>query len=97
MSPASAYPGALVVPVHSRAMTLSDPRRLLILTEGQFRAHNAKTAMGVIRYGTDIVVALLDSSIAGRNVSDWLPGHDIPAVGTLGRSEERRVGKECRL
>jgi len=58
-------------------------RRLVILTEGQFRVHNAKTAMGVIRYGTDEVVALLDSSIAGRSVSDWLPGHDIPAVATL--------------
>ena len=58
-------------------------RRLVILTEGQFRVHNAKTAMGVIRYGTDEVVALLDSSIAGRNVSEWLPGHDIPAVASL--------------
>jgi uncharacterized NAD-dependent epimerase/dehydratase family protein len=61
-------------------------RRLVILTEGQFRAHNAKTAMGVIRYGTDQVVALLDSSIAGRNVGEWLPGHDIPAVATLGEA-----------
>jgi uncharacterized NAD-dependent epimerase/dehydratase family protein len=58
-------------------------RRLVILTEGQFGAHHAKTAMGVIRYATDRTVAVLDSSIAGRNVSDWLPGHDIPAVGTL--------------
>jgi uncharacterized NAD-dependent epimerase/dehydratase family protein len=58
-------------------------RQLAILTEGQFRVHNAKTAMGVIRYGTDRVVALVDSSIAGRNVSEWLPGHDIPAVATL--------------
>ena len=64
-------------------MTADQPRRLLILTEGQFRAHNAKTAMGVIRYGTDEMVALLDSSIAGRNVSEWMPGHDIPVVGTL--------------
>ncbi len=61
----------------------STPRRLAILTEGQFRVHNAKTAMGVIRYGTDRVVALIDSSIAGRNVSEFLPGHDIPAVATL--------------
>jgi uncharacterized NAD-dependent epimerase/dehydratase family protein len=59
------------------------PRRLAILTEGQFRVHNAKTAMGVIRYGTDPVVALLDSTIAGRNASEWLPGHDIPAVASL--------------
>ena len=67
-------------------MTATDQRHLLILTEGQFRAHNAKTAMGVIRYGTDEIVALLDSSIAGRNVSEWLPGHDIPAVATLGEA-----------
>jgi uncharacterized NAD-dependent epimerase/dehydratase family protein len=64
-------------------MPVTDPRRLLILTEGQFRTHNAKTAMGVIRYGTDPVVALLDSSIAGRNVAEWLPGRDIPIVATL--------------
>jgi uncharacterized NAD-dependent epimerase/dehydratase family protein len=65
-------------------MTHAPPqRRLAILTEGQFRVHNAKTAMGVIRYGTDRVVALVDSSIAGRNVAEWLPGQDIPAVATL--------------
>ena len=38
-------------------------RRLVILTEGQWHVHNAKTAMGVIRYGMDRVVALLDSAI----------------------------------
>jgi uncharacterized NAD-dependent epimerase/dehydratase family protein len=59
------------------------PRRLVILTEGQWHVHNAKTATGVIRYGQDDVVALLDSTIAGRNVDEWLPGHDIPAVATL--------------
>jgi uncharacterized NAD-dependent epimerase/dehydratase family protein len=58
-------------------------RRLVILTEGQWHVHNAKTATGVIRYGGDRVVALLDSTIAGRNVAEWLPGHDIPAVGSL--------------
>src|SRR5436309_14713433 len=62
---------------------MSQGRRLVILTEGQFGAHHAKTAMGVIRYATDRTVAILDSSIAGRNVSEWLPGHDIPAVATL--------------
>jgi uncharacterized NAD-dependent epimerase/dehydratase family protein len=61
-----------------------DPdRRLVILTEGQWHVHNAKTAMGVIRYGTTPVVALLDSAVAGRNVAEWLPGHDIPIVATL--------------
>src|SRR3954469_25701061 len=65
------------------AGSMTGPRRLVILTEGQFGAHHAKTAMGVIRYATDRTVAVSDSSIAGRNVSDWLPGHDIPAVATL--------------
>ena len=59
------------------------PRRLVILTEGEFGPHHAKTAWGVIRYGRDEVVAILDSTIAGRNASEWLPGHDIPAVATL--------------
>jgi uncharacterized NAD-dependent epimerase/dehydratase family protein len=58
-------------------------RRLVILTEGQWHAHNAKTATGVIRYGSTPVTALLDSTIAGRNVAEWLPGHDIPVVATL--------------
>jgi uncharacterized NAD-dependent epimerase/dehydratase family protein len=58
-------------------------RRLVILTEGQFGPHHGKTAMGVIRYGTDPIAAVLDSSIAGRNVSEWVPGKDIPAVATL--------------
>jgi uncharacterized NAD-dependent epimerase/dehydratase family protein len=64
-------------------MNVARPRRLVILTEGQFSFHHAKTAFGVIRYGPDPVVAVLDSSIAGRNVAEWLPGHDIPAVATL--------------
>ncbi|HEX3265561.1 MAG TPA: DUF1611 domain-containing protein [Candidatus Limnocylindrales bacterium] len=58
-------------------------RRLVILTEGHFGPHHGKTAMGIIRYGTDPIVAVLDSSIAGRNVSEWVPGKDIPAVATL--------------
>ena len=66
--------------------TPPSPRRLVILTEGQWHVHNAKTATGVIRYGPHHVVALLDSSIAGRNVAEWLPGHDIPAVATLGEA-----------
>jgi len=55
----------------------------VILAEGQFGAHSAKTAYGVIRYGPDDVVAVLDSTRAGENVSAFLPGHDIPIVATL--------------
>jgi uncharacterized NAD-dependent epimerase/dehydratase family protein len=58
-------------------------RRLVILAEGQFAPHSAKTAYGVIRYGRDDVIAVLDSSRAGQNVASYLPGHDIPIVATL--------------
>jgi uncharacterized NAD-dependent epimerase/dehydratase family protein len=58
-------------------------RRLVILTEGNFGPHAGKTAFGVIRYGHDEIVAVLDSTLAGRNVAEWIPGHDIPIVGTL--------------
>src|SRR5260221_6055253 len=60
-----------------------EPRRMLILTEGKFQYHDAKTAMGVIRYGTDRVVALLDSTIVGRSAAEWMPGYDVPAIATL--------------
>ncbi len=58
-------------------------RHIVILTEGQFGAHSAKTAYGVIRYGRDHVVAVLDSTRAGENVAAYLPGHDIPILATL--------------
>ena len=59
------------------------PRRLVILTEGQFDIHEAKTAMGVIRYGRDDILAILDSTMAGRSLAEFLPGRDIPFVATL--------------
>ena len=64
-------------------MLPTEPRRLVILTEGQFGIHDAKTAMGVIRYGRDTIVAILDSLLAGRNLAEFLPGRDVPFVGTL--------------
>ena len=58
-------------------------RHLVILAEGQFGFHHGKTAVGVIRYGPDDVVAVIDSAQAGGNVSSILPGRDIPIVGSL--------------
>jgi uncharacterized NAD-dependent epimerase/dehydratase family protein len=59
-------------------------RRYVILAEGQFGEPGSKTAMGVIRYGHDPVVAVLDSTRAGRDVSEWLgPEHAAPVVATL--------------
>ena len=64
-------------------MSDHDDRRLLILTEGQFGPHHGKTAMGVIRYGRQPIAAVLDSTLAGRNVGEFVPGRDIPFVATL--------------
>ena len=64
-------------------MIPTEPRRLVILTEGQFGIHDAKTAVGVIRYGRDDIVAILDSTMAGRNLREFLPAHDVPFVATL--------------
>jgi uncharacterized NAD-dependent epimerase/dehydratase family protein len=58
-------------------------RRLVILTEGLFGDNHAKTAYGVIRFGRDDVVAVLDSTQAGRDVAEFLPGHPAPIVATL--------------
>lgn len=61
-------------------------RRLVILAEGNFGFHHGKTAMGVIRYGHDRVVAVIDSTQAGRNVREWLGDggrYDIPVVASI--------------
>jgi uncharacterized NAD-dependent epimerase/dehydratase family protein len=58
-------------------------RRVVVLTESQFGFSPAKTAIGVIRYGSDEIVAALDSSQACRNVAEFLRGHEIPFVATL--------------
>ena len=58
-------------------------RRIAILAEQAFNWHNAKTATGVIRYGTDPVVAVIDSAQAGQDVAHALGadfGQGIPIV-----------------
>ena len=60
-------------------------RRYAILAEGRFADNSAKTAHGLIRYGKDEVVCVMDSTLAGERVVGVLPdlGHDAPIVGTL--------------
>lgn len=63
----------------------------MILAEGQFGEVGSKTALGVLRYGSDQVVGILDSTRAGRNVRDWLgPPYDIPVLATLDETMEHR-------
>jgi uncharacterized NAD-dependent epimerase/dehydratase family protein len=60
-------------------------RRYAVLAEEWFANRHAKTAHGLIRYGRDEVVAVIDSTLAGRSVRDVMPelGRDAPIVGTL--------------
>ncbi len=62
-------------------------RRYAVLAEGRFKARNAKTAHGLIRYGREDaeVVAVIDSTLAGRRVLAVMPDlrRDAPIVGTL--------------
>ena len=60
-------------------------RRYAILADGWFADRHAKTAHGLIAYGKDEVTVVIDSTLAGRNVLDVMPGlrRDAPIVGTL--------------
>lgn len=67
---------------------IGDPapeRRYAIFAEGRLRDNNAKTAHGLLRYGKDEVVAVVDSSLAGKNVLEAMPElqRDVPIVGTV--------------
>ena len=65
-------------------------RRYAILAEGWFANRHAKTAHGLVAYGKDEVVAVIDSTLAGHGVLDVMPNlrRDAPIVGTLGEALE---------
>ncbi len=62
-------------------------RRYAILAEGWFADRHAKTAHGLIAYGRDEIVAVIDSTLTGeaQSILDVLPNlrRDAPIVGTL--------------
>lgn len=59
-------------------------QKIVILTEGHTEPHAGKTAASVIRYRTSEVVALLDSTQAGRTSQELLGiGGNIPVVARL--------------
>jgi uncharacterized NAD-dependent epimerase/dehydratase family protein len=65
--------------------------RLAIFAEGLFAKHTGKTAHGVIRYGNREVVAVIDSTAAGRTADEVEPFalRPVPIVATLGEALER--------
>jgi len=65
--------------------------RLAIFAEGLFAKHSGKTAHGVIRYGNREVVAVIDSTAAGRTAAEVEPFalRPVPIVATLDEALER--------
>ena len=59
--------------------------RLAIFAEGLFEKHSGKTAHGVIRYGTRNVIAVIDSTQAGRLANEVEPFclHPVPVVASV--------------
>jgi len=64
--------------------------KLAIFAEGLFAKHNGKTAHGVIRYGTREVVAVIDSTQAGRTAEQVVPFclKPVPIVASLDEAIE---------
>src|SRR5260370_26844318 len=63
-------------------------RRIAILAEGRFHWQGAKTAVGVIRYSPDTVVAVIDSIHAREDAGAVLgdpsgPARGIPVVAAV--------------
>jgi len=59
-------------------------RKLVLLTEGHSNPHTAKTACCLLKYRPEEVVAVLDSTQAGKSASDVLGvGGEIPFVSRL--------------
>jgi uncharacterized NAD-dependent epimerase/dehydratase family protein len=71
---------------------MSSEERLAILAEGLFESPHGKTAHGVIRYGVREVVAVVDSTCAGRDAAEVVEfcARPVPIVATLAEALERR-------
>ena len=58
--------------------------KVAILAEGQFGRVTAKTAIGVLRYAPFEVVAVVDSTRAGKDAADCVGvGAGVPVVGSI--------------
>lgn len=62
-------------------------RKIILLTEGYTNPHRAKTAVSLIRYRPEEVVAVLDKHSAGRSCGEMLGmGGDLLIVASLGEA-----------
>lgn len=67
---------------------MNTPRRLILLTDGYSDDHTAKTAINLIRYKRQEVVAVLDKQGAGKTSREVLGLGDVPVVGSLADAPE---------
>lgn len=59
-------------------------RRVIILADGHLDSHFGKTTIGVVRYRSEDILAVVDGVNAGHMVSQVLGiGGEVPIVGTL--------------
>lgn len=68
-------------------------RRIAILAEGSFGPFSAKTAVGVLRYSPDTVVAIVDSAHAGQTADQVLGGDigvGVPVVADVDTALDAR-------
>jgi uncharacterized NAD-dependent epimerase/dehydratase family protein len=64
-------------------------RKIIVLTDGYTDSHSAKTAISVIRYRPQEVVAMLDKPSAGKTCQEVIgTGGTIPVVATLADAPE---------
>lgn len=68
---------------------MTSPRKMIILTDGYTDSHTAKTAICVIRYRAEEVVAVLDRQSAGKTCEEIVGvGGRIPVIGSLEEAPE---------
>ncbi len=68
---------------------MAAPRKMIILTDGHTDLHTAKTAICVIRYRPQEVVAVLDRESAGKTCQELIGvGGRIPVVASLAEAPE---------
>jgi uncharacterized NAD-dependent epimerase/dehydratase family protein len=68
-------------------------RQIVILTDGYTDAHTAKTAINVLRYKPNDVVAVFDRSHAGERCQEVFGlGGAIPVIGSLAEASSRANG-----
>lgn len=71
---------------------MKSPRRIVLLTDGYGDAHTAKTAINMLRYKPQDVVALLDSPSAGKTCQEVLGvGGSIPVIARLADAPQANI------